>query len=357
MPYKVIQWATGAVGTHTLQELIRNARFDLRAVYVYSEGKEGADAGELAGLQPIGIAATRDRQAIIDTDADVVVYTPLGASIEALDDDVIALLSSGKNVVTTAGYYAPQLRGQGVVDRLEAACAAGGSTLYGTGIEPGFMFDRLVPTLTSVCTDIDGFRLTEMVDATKHPALLMMKEAIGIGRDPSEVHRDTEWGKYWAGFFSEMTTATVAALGMKADRLETDLEAGVATRRIESAVGVIEAGQVIGNKHKVTAFVDGRPFVHVEIHWYVGELPEGWRNPLYRYGWHIEIEGRPALRAVIDPLPSLDESRFGEEGELDAGFLGTAATVINAIPEVCAAPAGILHAPVFAPWTPRQTTA
>jgi hypothetical protein len=81
MPYKVIVWATGLLGSLALRLLSDDPRFEV------------TDAGELVGLPPIGVTATRDRETIL-----------------ALDNDVADLLASGKNVVSTAGFFAPEVR-------------------------------------------------------------------------------------------------------------------------------------------------------------------------------------------------------------------------------------------------------
>jgi 4-hydroxy-tetrahydrodipicolinate reductase len=65
VPYRVIQWATGAVGSNQLREVIQNPDFELVGLYVYSEEKEGKDAGVIVGLDPVGITATRDRDRIL----------------------------------------------------------------------------------------------------------------------------------------------------------------------------------------------------------------------------------------------------------------------------------------------------
>jgi len=73
---RVIQWATGGVGAEMLRQVIRDPSLELVGVYVYSEDKAGRDAGELAGLEPVGVTATHDRDEILALDADVVMHAP-----------------------------------------------------------------------------------------------------------------------------------------------------------------------------------------------------------------------------------------------------------------------------------------
>ncbi|HEX9832632.1 MAG TPA: hypothetical protein VGA66_06010 [Mycobacterium sp.] len=346
MTYKVIQWATGEVGTLCVREIQRRPELALTALRVYNPDKVGKDAGEIVGIAPTGVIATSDREAVIATDADCVIHTPLAANIGELDDDVVALLESGKNVISTAAYFAPEFRGREVADRLRAACIAGNSTLMGTGVEPGFMFERVMPTLTGMCTDIDSIRLVEVIDAASHPAVTMIREALGIGKPLDAVTKDTPFGQYFTAFFSEMATAAARAVGVQFDAVESGVDVAPASRDLDIAVGKVAKGTVAGDRYWVNGIVDGRVLMRVEIYWLVEPGVMGWPAPADRYQWQIEIEGRPSVRMVLDALPSLN----GEGETYDPGFYGTMATAINAIPYVCAAEPGLFHQPVFAPW-------
>ena len=103
MTYRVIQWMTGDVGQAGVRHFADNPVFDLVGVLVHSKDKVGRDAGEIAGIAPIGVTATDDIESIIAMDADCVFYTPI-----IMDTDTVCrLLRSGKNVVTTSGFFYP----------------------------------------------------------------------------------------------------------------------------------------------------------------------------------------------------------------------------------------------------------
>src|SRR5689334_21064747 len=128
MTYRVIQWATGNVGRAAIEGVITHPDLELVGCKVFSEAKDGRDAGELAGVAPVGVVATQDRDAILAMDADCVVYAPMLADKQ----DVLALLASGKNLVTPVGWVYP-FASRDVAD-LEGACRQAGVTLHGTGI-------------------------------------------------------------------------------------------------------------------------------------------------------------------------------------------------------------------------------
>jgi len=56
--YKVIQWSTGNVGKFALKLVAEHPELELVGLWVHSEDKAGKDAGELAGIGTLGVAAT-----------------------------------------------------------------------------------------------------------------------------------------------------------------------------------------------------------------------------------------------------------------------------------------------------------
>ena len=150
---RVIQWATGSVGRHAVRAVHAHPDLELVAAYVYSADKAGRDVGDICDVGPIGVTARGDRDAILDLDADCVLYMPQGEmNPTGALDDICALLASGTNVVSTAvtAFIYPRSCGPEVVDRLEAACAQGRTSFHGTGIEPGWAAEVLPLTMSGL---------------------------------------------------------------------------------------------------------------------------------------------------------------------------------------------------------------
>jgi hypothetical protein len=107
-PYRVVQWATGKLGSESLRQIIDHADLELAGLYVYSDAKVGKDAGELCGRAATGITATNRIEDILALDADAVFHMPtLEPTPENSDREVIQLLESGKNVISLRGYFYP----------------------------------------------------------------------------------------------------------------------------------------------------------------------------------------------------------------------------------------------------------
>src|SRR5271156_1335492 len=117
--YRVVQWATGNVGSRALRRAIEHPGLSLVGLYVHSADKAGRDAGEIAGIEPVGIAATNSIEDIIALRPDCVVYMPLYCNF----DEVCRLLESGANIVTTRGeFHNPSRMDAAVRARVEEAC-------------------------------------------------------------------------------------------------------------------------------------------------------------------------------------------------------------------------------------------
>jgi 4-hydroxy-tetrahydrodipicolinate reductase len=172
VPYEVIQWGTGNTGAYSLHFLLADPAFNVVGVWVNREQNVGRTAGELAGLAANGPCATRDVDDLVALDADCVVYMaaePSGPPNEPSTDGwesvetMCRLLDSGKNVVATgiSGLTNPRAFGDGVYNRLRLAVESGGTTFFGTGIEPGYMCDALALSLSSISRNISSIRAQE----------------------------------------------------------------------------------------------------------------------------------------------------------------------------------------------------
>ncbi len=146
--YRVIQWATGNTGQRALREVIRDPKHELAGVLVYDEAKNRVDAGELCGEGQTGVLATTDRDAVLKLEADCCLYMPratgrgqtrAGLTEDELVEDVVALLESGTNVISTVSDLFA--RGARMSDenrsRVRAACERGNASVWATGSDPG----------------------------------------------------------------------------------------------------------------------------------------------------------------------------------------------------------------------------
>jgi 2,4-diaminopentanoate dehydrogenase len=182
-PCRVVQWATGNIGTKALREVIAHPDMDLVGVYVHSPAKAGRDAGELCGIDAVGVAATNDVEEIVALGADCVLYMPQGCDF----DIVCRLLESGANIVTTRGeFHRPASLDPALLERIEKACAAGGTSIHSTGSSPGFITEALPVVVTSIQRRLDALAIDEFADLSKRNSPELLFDLMGYGKDPTK---------------------------------------------------------------------------------------------------------------------------------------------------------------------------
>ncbi|WP_062349393.1 NAD(P)H-dependent amine dehydrogenase family protein [Herbidospora yilanensis] len=327
---RVVQWATGAVGGYALRGVVERPEFELAGVLVYDPDKIGMDAGPLVGLPETGVTCTDDVDAILALDADCVLHMPLPATFFGGDhghdvDMICKLLASGKNVITTTGFVYPMAYGTGVVDRIEKACREGGTTLHGTGINPGFVSDVLPLTLTGLSSRLDHIYVRETSDYRGHPSHHIVTDLIGFARTPKDyVTAVRPFRAFQRALFTESVQLVSAALGVELDEIEEMDEFELAADDFEIASGLVRQGTVAASRWVFSGLVRGRPFMTVEcVYKADADKVPRWAEP----GFSIHIEGRPTIVVNLN--------------EVDHGLAGAAAHAVNTIRAVVLADPGI----------------
>jgi 2,4-diaminopentanoate dehydrogenase len=254
--YRIVQWMTGDVGQVGVRHFAENPVYDLVAVLVHSEDKVGKDAGEIAGADPIGVTATDDVESIIATDADCVFYTPIIMDV----DTVCRLLRSGKNVVTTSGFFhpSPDFRDDG--ERIRAACQDGETSFHAGGIHPGYAGDILPLTLARVASRVDKVVVEEVVNVLTDAPLDHI-DWLGFGKEKDKFLSEPSILGFGKIFFAQSMYMIADGLGVTIDDVTSDLKAAVATEDIPHDLGSIPRGTVAAQHHEWTAWVDGRPLI------------------------------------------------------------------------------------------------
>lgn len=330
--YRIISWMTGRVGKIGIRHFVDNPAFELVGVLVHDKEKVGKDAGEIAGIPPTGVIATDDVDAILALDADCVFYAPW---LFANPDTISRILRSGKNVVTTAGYFHPNEANRADGAKLEAACADGGTSFHGGGIHPGFAGDVLPLTLARLSSRVDTIHVYEVVnvllDAPGEDHIVQF----GFGKDKDEFLSNPTLLGMGVPFFAQAMSTIADGLGRTIDEVTTALTAATATEDITHPLGVIPRGSVAAQYHEWTAWSEGKPLIVFHAMYTTGDA--GNTDPVCDWGktrYRIVIEGDPPSELTLEGVTQPDGTM------VHPGYVWTAMGAINAIPFVCDAPPG-----------------
>jgi hypothetical protein len=328
--YRVVQWATGNIGTKALRGVIEHPDLELVGLWVSSASKVGRDAGDLCGLgSKTGVLATNDVDEILALEADCVLYMPQGCDVDIL----CRLLESGTNVVTTRGeFHHPGSIDPAVRERVEAACRRGGTSIHSTGSSPGFISEALPIVLASLQRRLDRYRIEEYAELSSRNSPEMLFKVMGFGKDPAAFGDVRRWAGLGASFGPSLRAVT-EAFGLPLDSVKATGEVATATRDIRIAAGTVPAGTVAAQRAIVTGIRNGEPLISVSLHWYVSRAIDAeWE--LRDTGWRVIVDGDCPFDVELrftTPLERLAETTPGY----------TANRAVNAVAAVCRAAPGI----------------
>lgn len=332
MTLRIVQWTTGNVGKQSVTAIARNPGLKLVGCYAWSPDKVGRDVGELCGLDPLGVIATNDVDGLLALRPDCVVYNPMWQSI----DDLVRILAAGVNVVTTAAFINGRRLGPDR-NRLVEACERGGSSLFGTGISPGWA-ELLAIVLAGICDRIDKITVSEAAytagydsPATEMPA--------GFGRpiDDPDLPAMTASG---TAVFREAVAMVADALGIELDDVVCEAEYAKTTTDLDLGSWQIAAGCVAGIAASWQGRVGDRTVVELNVRWKKAPtLEPDWQ---IEDGYFIEVQGRPTVRTRLQFLPPPDFQGETLADFMVLGHIMTAMPAVNAIPAVVAAQPGIV---------------
>jgi len=330
--YKVVQWATGVVGSSALRGILRHPKLELAGVKVYSEDKEGRDAGDLIGAARTGIVATRDVDAILALDPDCVLYCPLPWDL----GEICRLLESGIHVITPCPYWFPFVQSPDVAAAINAACKQGNVNMHASGCNPGGIAERFPLTFSGWCNQIDRITMTECGDCTTYSSEGVMRELMNLGKTP-DAARNNPLKAMLAKSWYEPIDMIADGLGTHVVAYDAKHDFILAAEPIETAVGIIEEGTIGLNHYQHIGTTQAGTVITQEQIWFVGgteqkQLQSKMEIPR-ESGWRISLEGDVNLNVDIDFPPELSHDE-----RVAQGLSTTAFHLVNAVPLVCEAP-------------------
>ena len=342
MKIRVAVWGTGNVGRPAIRAVLGHRDLELVAVIVSNPDKVGRDAGELAGVDPVGVLATADWQGLLsENKPDALVYVA-NADTRGAEAfmELLACLEAGINVVSTAFYplLYPDCGMKEAIDPVRDACERGNSSVFVSGIDPGWAMDILPILASGVVADIEEIRVQEVFNYSLYDQPQVVREVIGFGGSMDVVPQmlqEFSLRMVW----EPMLHIIAGALEMSLDSIEVHVERRVLERSVDvPGMGLFEQGSQGAFRFEVRGIHNGATRLVVEhITRIDDECAPDWPYPPQGQGCHqVLIKGSPNLVLSVHGHDPIEPGPAG-------GGNGTAANrVVNAIPAVCAAASGIL---------------
>ncbi len=329
--YRVVQWATGVVGSASLKGIIRHPQLELIGVKVYSDAKDGLDAGEIIGADKTGITATQDIDEIMALEPDCVIYCPLPWHL----GEMCRLLEAGIHVVTPCPYWFPFVQNPSTAKALKAACKQGGVNMHASGCNPGGIAERFPLTFTGWCNRIDRITMTECGDCRTYSSEGVMRDLMNLGKTPEEA-ANSRLKEMLAKSWNEPIDMIAAGLGSEVISYEAKHDFILANQPIETAIGTIEKDTIALNHYRhIGTTREGTEIVQEQI-WYVDDIEQTRLQSKMDIprssGWRIKIEGDVNLIVDVDFPEGLSQDERVAQGLSTTGF-----HLVNAVPLVCEA--------------------
>ena len=340
----VVHCGTGLTGREALRAIIEDPALELIGQYVSTPEKIGKDAGELCGLPPTGVMATGNLDDVIALGADCLCYAgnAVGRELEACEE-MARFLRAGTNVVTFAvvAMTYPPTGPLELKEVIDVACAAGGTTFYASGTEPGAMSMNFPAAMLTMGGVVSSYRMEiYAIDlATNYPLEEILRDSMGFGQPQGFVPPRLSngiverWWKPDVRFIADL-------VGFELDDIRLEWETHAIEHDLDTAIGVIKAGEICAYRWELFGVFGDCKVVTVEYiatisrdtptpdHWH--RLPDGVPGGLV-----FVVEGRPGFRSIlsVDPM----------EGErLNGSIPMTALAATNAIPAAVAGRPGHL---------------
>jgi hypothetical protein len=314
---RAIQYGVGPIGASLVRLMREKQAIEVIGAIDTDPAKAGRDLGEVVGASdaPWGIEISADTE-ILGEAADVVVHST-SSHLPAVMDQLSACLASESCVVSTCEELAyPYRKYPDLAAKLDAEAKSWGVALVGTGVNPGFVMDKLVLTLGAAAQRVDSVSVTRIVDAAKRR--LPLQKKVGAGLSAEEFRDQVAAGTIKHHGLPESIAMVADGFGFEIDEITETVEPFIAREAFRTEFIEVAPGRAAGVHQVARGISGGKEKIYMELQMYVG-APESKDQ--------IELRGEPNLTLTIPG---------GTHGDI-----ATAALVVNTIPAILATPAGL----------------
>jgi 2,4-diaminopentanoate dehydrogenase len=315
---RVLQYGVGPIGASIVRLMRQKAALEIVGAIDRDPAKAGRDLGEVVGSKdaPWGVLIAADSAGLLAKPVDVVIHST-SSYLPSVMDQLLECLGAGCCIVSTCEELAyPYRKHPDLSAQLDAAAKEEGVALVGTGVNPGFVMDKLVLTLSAVSQRVEWAKAVRIVDASKRR--LPLQKKIGAGMTPEEFRAQVSAGVIKHHGLPESIAMVADGLGFELDDISETIEPVIATDPVKTEFLEVAPGQVAG-VHQIARGTDGgKEKIYMELKMFVGAEDSA---------DSIELKGEPNLALTIPG---------GTHGDV-----ATAAVIVNAIPSILAAQSGL----------------
>jgi 4-hydroxy-tetrahydrodipicolinate reductase len=317
---KAALYGVGAVGSLIAKFLLKKEGIEIVGAIDVAKEKVNKDLGEVLHLDKrVGVTISNNAETVLSKKKPNIVVHTTSSYLKDVFPQLAEIVKHGANVVSTCEELSyPLFSEPQLAKKLDTLAKKHQATVLGTGINPGFLMDTLVITLTAVCQRIDKIKAVRIMNAATRRVPFQKK--IGAGLSAEDFHKAIEKKLITGHVGLEQSISMIAAaLAWKLERIEvTPVEPVIAKKTVRSEAIEVQAGHAAGLKQIAKGYNEGKEVITLDFQAYIGAEEE--------YD-AITIEGIPNVKQKITPCVH--------------GDIGTVAMIANAIPKVINAPPGL----------------
>jgi 4-hydroxy-tetrahydrodipicolinate reductase len=278
----------------------------------------GKGLGEVLGIPALKLKISDSIQKAVGGRRKALLLHATGSRLPQVMDQLLAAIKAGMSVVSTCEELSfPYLKYPELAEKLDRAAQRAGVSVLGTGVNPGFVCDRLVATLGQVCGNVSSVQVSRTVDARTRREALQRK--VGAGMTEEEFAELAERDAIGHVGLIESAALCAVGLGMDCDDFEEELLPVIAEEDIPGAAFAVKQGRVAGIFQTAVGLEDGQERVRLEL-----TIAVGAENP--------------SDRVVLAADPRVEMEIKGGV----AGDKATANTLVNAAARAVKAEPGLL---------------
>lgn len=321
---RVILWGLGAMGSGMGKLLLEKSGIKVVGAIANRPEKCGVDLGDALNIgRKVGVLVSKDYEKVIkETEADIVLLST-DSFVKSVFNQIKLIVESKKNCITIAEEMAyPYIVENELSIEIDKLSKNNGVTVLGTGVNPGFVLDTLIITLSGACRKVNKIRASRINDLSPFGTTVMKTQ--GVGTTPEQFKKGIENGSIVGHIgFKQSINMIADALGIEIDNEYETREPIISNSYRETPYVKVEPGMVAGCKHIGYGMKNGEAVITLEhpqqIHPHMENIETG---------DYIFIEGDPNLNLSIKPETP--------------GGIGTIAVAVNMIPHVINSKAGLV---------------
>src|SRR5258708_5341837 len=268
---RAIQYGVGPIGASVARLMREKQAIEIIGAIDTDPAKVGRDLGEIVGATdaPWGVKIFSQAREVLEQAADVVIHSTSSFLPNVMDQLLMCLEAESCVVSTCEELSYPFRTYPELAANLDAAAKDWGVALVGTGVNPGFVMDKLVVTLAAISQRVEHAKALRVVDAANRR--LPLQKKIGAGMTVEEFRAQAAAGVIKHVGLPESLAMVADSLNLPVEQIIETLEPKIATERVQTAYLTVEPGQAALGHHisrRTSRHCKG--LVYLELPSYVG---------------------------------------------------------------------------------------